>query len=234
MEYRSTATYSLLATIGVGAVGLLHVPAVIVGLLQIADPSRTLGSGSDSMSLWLVIQSLFAIFQFLAFIGAAIVFLMWLHRSAANLAPLGASYIEFTPGWCVGWWFIPFANLVKPFQAVRSVWAESDPAVDPADGTFLASVQTGAPAFMSLWWAAWILANVVSNITSKVFDPQDVRTTELSGYFFIIDGLLWVIAAVFAIKVVRSITSRQEERHANYGRIVSGPPPPPTFHGDQT
>ncbi len=55
-------------------------------------------------------------------------FLMWLFRTYKNLEPLGSENIRFTPGWSVGWWFIPFANLVMPFKAVRGVWSESDPA----------------------------------------------------------------------------------------------------------
>jgi len=226
-EYRSTATYSTLAIAGVGIVGLLHVPAIAIAVLQIMDPGRTLGS-EPQLSLWLILQSLFALLQFLAFVGSAIVFLMWLHRSSANLPGLGSESSDFTPGWTVGWWFIPFANLVKPFQAVRHVWSESDPDVETSHG-FLSSVQAGAPGFMMAWWAFWILANIASNVTSKMFDPEDMRTTELSGYFFFIDGILWIAAAALAIKVIRSITSRQEERHRRVGDLLAPPPPPPTF-----
>jgi uncharacterized BrkB/YihY/UPF0761 family membrane protein len=36
---------------------------------------------------------------------------IWLHRAVANARSLGVP-TECTPGWAVGWWFVPFANLV--------------------------------------------------------------------------------------------------------------------------
>ncbi len=230
MEYRSAKTLSYIAMAGIGLLGLAYVFAVITGIAQIASPGSTLPT-SDRISSWLLIQGLIALLQVPVYVCAAVVFLMWLFRTYKNLAALRADRTEFTPGWAVGWWFIPFANLVKPFQVVRSVWAESDPDVEMETG-FLASVQAGAPGFMALWWAMWILANIVSNITSRVYDPQDMRTTELSGYLFIIDGALWVAASILAIKVIKTITDRQEERHRRAGAIAPpGPPPPPTFGG---
>lgn len=58
----------------------------------------------------------------------AIVWLIWQHRAQKNLEGLGATWLRFTPGWAVGWWFVPFANLVKPFQTMRELWkASGDP-----------------------------------------------------------------------------------------------------------
>ena len=58
---------------------------------------------------------------------AAVAFCVWIHRAASNLPALGRYGMKFTPGWCVGWFFIPFANLVKPFQAVKELWRASHP-----------------------------------------------------------------------------------------------------------
>ena len=49
-----------------------------------------------------------------------IVWLVWQHRSQSNLRRQGCG-LAFTPGWAVGWWLIPMANLWKPFQATREL-----------------------------------------------------------------------------------------------------------------
>ena len=54
-----------------------------------------------------------------------IVFLMWIHRANRNARGLGAEGMTFTPGWSVGWYFIPIANLWKPFQAMKEIWQAS-------------------------------------------------------------------------------------------------------------
>jgi len=227
MNYRSPKILSYLAIAGIGLLGVLDVMAFITGVAQVASPGSTLGDSGTSV--WLLVQGLVAVLQMPLYWFTVVVFLMWLFRTYKNLPSLRSDSIEFTPGWAVGWWFIPFANLVKPFQAVRNVWAESDPDVD-LESRFLSSVQAGAPALLTAWWALWILSNIVTNITSRVYDPQDIRTTEISGYFFMIEGVLWVGASILAIMVVKTITDRQEERHRRLPQITPpGPPPPPTF-----
>ncbi len=48
----------------------------------------------------------------------AMAWFVWLHRAVANARSLGVQ-TEATPGWSVGWWFIPFANLIKPYRILR-------------------------------------------------------------------------------------------------------------------
>jgi hypothetical protein len=228
--YRSPKTLSLFAIAAIALVGVCEMVAGLIGFAQILDPKRVFNLGdTGSSSLWIILQGLVALVQFPVYILSIVLFLVWLFRTYKNLPALRSDSTEFTPGWAVGWWFIPFANLVKPFQAVRSVWAESDPDFDPGTG-FLTSIQPGAPGFMSAWWAFWILSNIAANITSKVFDPDKAGVVEFSGYFFILTGILTVIAALLAIKVIYEITSRQDARFRVVGSIpLSQPPPPPMF-----
>jgi len=41
-------------------------------------------------------------------------------------APVGTRESRFTPGWAVGYWFVPFVNLVRPYQIVADLWLRSD------------------------------------------------------------------------------------------------------------
>ena len=160
---------------------------------------------------------------------AVVTFLMWLYRGYTNLPSLRSDNMEFSPGWAVGWWFVPFANLVKPFQAVRTLWSESDPDFDPEMG-FLSRTAASAPGFMAFWWAAWLLSNFAANISGRLFDPDKPDTMSITGYAFTVSGILTFIAALLALKVIYEITIRQEQRHVRIGFVASTtPPPPPTF-----
>ena len=55
-----------------------------------------------------------------AYIIAGVFFFIWLHRACKNLDYLEVVDTRFTPGWAIGWWFIPFANLFMPYQVVKS------------------------------------------------------------------------------------------------------------------
>lgn len=75
--------------------------------------------------------------------------LTWIHRANHNARALGASGLAFTPGWAVGWYFVPIAFLWKPFQAMREIWRASS-----APGEWRR--RPGSP-LLGWWWALWIL-----------------------------------------------------------------------------
>jgi hypothetical protein len=227
--YRSPRLLSRFAIAGVVVIGLCALAAGLIGVAQVIDPNRVINLADEDTSLWYLLQGLIAIFQIPAYVFSVTMFLIWLYRVYTNLPPLRSDNNEFTPGWAVGWWFIPIANMIKPFQAVRNAWAESDPYVDQEAG-FLSGVQSGAPGYMALWWAAWIIANIVNNVLSRFFDPDDMRNVAIVGYAFIFSGIMWVIAAALAVKVIVDITSRQDERYRRLGSVGhQEPPPPPSF-----
>jgi hypothetical protein len=202
--------------------------SVIAGIGQIVRPDLKV---ADSASLWLLVQGLIALLEFLVFVLAIVFFLVWLNRAYKNLYALRPQHLEFSSGWAVGWWFIPFANLVKPFQVVREVWAESDPEITEGS-TFLSMSLHQAPTYMGLWWASWIIMNISSNIASRTLDVEDPSSIAFSGYVFVFAGIIGVLSAVLAIMVIRDITSRQELRSTRINALFASqsPPPPPTFH----
>ena len=66
-------------------------------------------------------------------VATGITFLMWFHRVRANLPALGVTDARWSPGWAVGWWFVPVMSLFRPYQVAAEVWQASDPAATQAD-----------------------------------------------------------------------------------------------------
>lgn len=78
-----------------------------------------------------VIASRFASLLLIAFacrVLTIIAFLLWFYRVHRNLPALRAEHLKFTPGWAVGGWFVPVIGLFLPYQVMREVLRESDPA----------------------------------------------------------------------------------------------------------
>lgn len=228
--YQPLTTFARLAMGGLALSAVCDLLSVLVGLGQIVSPDFIIDLDGP-YSFWLIAQSFVATANLPVYLITAIFFLIWLNKANKNLTPLGADYLEFTSGWAVGWWFIPFANLVKPFQVVKEVWRESDPEVAESSG-FLSNVAGGAPGYIALWWGLWIASNVANNIAASTSQATSSESVQLSGAVFVASGSLGVAAAVLAIMVVRDITQRQELRFARIGmRRNQGPPPPPVFGG---
>jgi hypothetical protein len=151
----------------------------------------------------------------LVFLVTGILWLVWQHRAQSNVRWLTAEGTSFTPGWAVGWWFVPFANLVKPFQAVSELWRASVGGTSWRDQP--SSWVLGA------WWFAWLAFNL-SGLFGRNGDATEVDSLITEDQASLVSMGLGVVAAGLAIWVVSSIVTRQK------GAIATAPgttPPPP-------
>lgn len=228
--YRPLKTLSVLAIIGLAGICLFSILQILLSFGEIMSPESTIDIEGDLTSVWLTLMGIVTILRFPVFIFTVVVFLIWLNRGFKNLSPLNASSFETTPGWAVGYWFIPILNLFKPYQTMRELWVESDPEFDP-DLSFAPS-DYSAPAFMGFWWATWIIFNITSNVSNRLIDDKD---TNLSAGFlgiFLMSSIAELLAGILAIMMVRKITQRQDQRSKRIESLNGDfqlPPAPPTF-----
>ena len=212
------------------AVVLLVVGAVISFLTipsHLLDMYVTPFNGNQEVSdnpggfFALMLTGLLGLATVAVYVATVIAFLMWLYRASNNVAAFGQR-TQHSSGWAVGSFFVPIMNLFVPYQAAKDIWQKSEP--DAQSFSFGVAV----PSFFTAWWGFWIASNVASNIYIRMTladAPQDA-----SAIVGIFSEILSIAAAGFAIKVVRDIDRRQEERSRSlpeYGGPA--PPPPPVF-----
>jgi len=77
--------------------------------------------------------SLLASASLLMALPTGVAFLIWFHRAHRNLRSFRSGPFAFTPASAVGSFFIPFVNLVRPYEAMRELWQATDPIVRPFD-----------------------------------------------------------------------------------------------------
>lgn len=140
-------------------------------------------------------------------VGTIVTFLMWMNRAAHNLRALlpGAAF-EFTPGWCVGWWFVPFANLVKPLHAMNEIAkASSAAAMKDEKDPYASSWMTAAvPPVIGAWWALWIISNVIDRVSMRM-DSFGIN---------LVAAVVGGFAAAACMMVIREVTTLQDEAFA--------------------
>ena len=125
---------------------------------------------------------------------SAVYWLMWTYRAYDNLRRVGSKQTDMTPGWVVGWWFVPFANLWMPYKIMREISARSELGNDYA-------LENGTLSGIVEWWFLFIVSSVLDRISA--------RTDNVS--LEIISAALDVAYIFYAIKVVRGVSELQQK-----------------------
>ncbi len=214
------ATYSLSAGL------VLAVAEVFVSFWQLSRLSNGVVPGEDELTLADSAEVLVRLATPGVYIITIILFLMWFHRVSRNLKPLGVCDQQHSPGWAVGSWFVPFANLFVPYRIAREIWLKSDN--DANEYGFL-NTESTVPGFMSLWWGFWIISNIFQNAASQLsFRASSSEMLSMEEWLIILANGLSIVTTIFVLRVIKDITARQEisaARIPNYG----APPPPPIY-----
>jgi hypothetical protein len=169
-------------------------------------------------------QQLITALQSLVYIITTVFFLIWIYRAYRNLKPL-RQYPAHSAGWSVGYFFIPFINLVRPHQIAQEIWQKSDPETVGVDSRVQPMYDSESKsALISGWWALWLFAQI-GNWLALSFAERSQSANHLiseSWGDLVADALL-SLAAVTCVLVVRQIDDRQEERHRRL-QMMSAPP----------
>ena len=125
---------------------------------------------------------------------------MWIHRAHSNLQDAGIE-LETSPGWAVGWYFIPIANLFKPFQAMRELWTESHGAQD--------SYAAEAPSTLGIWWGCWIIGNILGNVSTRMSMMGDGSNLQVALVLAIVSSVITIASAWLLRGIIKEVTSAQ-------------------------
>ena len=147
-----------------------------------------------------LLQTIFGIGLFIVYVATIVMFCVWTYRMNANIHALGAANLRFTPGWAVGWYFIPIANLWKPYQVMKEIWRASK---NPSGWHDEAS-----SSIVGYWWFWWIISNVEISIGSSPDEEVLVTTVTPFGLLLV---AIDVIAAISAYRVVKQVGIFQAE-----------------------
>ncbi len=200
--------YTPLGTLGAVVVGLIvgglvaTVLALGAGLVAVTQLGRE-GGANDEVGLAELGQACTGLLQLTLFIVSGVVFLVWLHRASGNLRALGAEGQRYSPGWAVGAWFVPLANLVWPYEAVREIFAVS------------VGMERRRIAIVGWWWATYLLANVTATVGARIAWRTEDPAWLLAGeWISCVSDAVQIVELVLVMWIVQAVTRGQGERMA--------------------
>ena len=152
-------------------------------------------------------------------LAAMILLLTWLYRISQNTWLFGTEGMQYTPGWSVGWFFVPLAGLVMPYNVFHELWRANSPS---ATGEWR---QAAVSPVLGVWWAACIASAVIHYSPLRVA-LGDERMTDLPGITLWLNHLwefYWgrllvdivgIATSVLTVVVVLRLTGLQRRQHA--------------------
>jgi hypothetical protein len=201
--YRSAARRARITCILLGIVGFITLLSIIHegSGLRLIDDARDQILTAKEASNFERSTALVAFASLGAQLLTAIAYLAWLSRTVDNVPALGGGRPSVTPRWSIGWWFIPFANLVKPFQIVREV-----------HDRMAIGASSGGDWIVLAWWLTWIAGSAISALARLMPEPTNLDALQrLFSVRGVGDGVTF-LAVILAIAVVLRIQWRAEQR----------------------
>jgi hypothetical protein len=148
------------------------------------------------------LQSLVDILQLLVFAVSGVLILRWIYISNYNAHQLSNSRMKFTPGWSIGWYFIPIFNLWKPYQAMKEIWKIS---ANPTNWK-----KQSAPSMLRWWWFFWIADGFFSKLSFQ-FEMRASEINELmrADLIYLISDSVFIILSFSLLTIIDEIYKMQ-------------------------
>ena len=147
-------------------------------------------------------QQLIGILQIALFIITGISFLKWIYFSNSNSRSFGAKGMQFTPGWAIGYYFVPYLNFYKPYRAMKEIWKTSK---DPQNWEILKT-----PSLFPQWWTLWIISALLGNMSFRLsMKAEELNELFVSSSVRLASDLVDIPLTLIAIKMVSQIFEMQ-------------------------
>lgn len=190
-------------------------------------PEWMISSDDGDIEIGLLLLGLVTLLEIPLRLALVVTLLAWMYRAYANLSALDATGLNHSPGWAIGWWFIPFANLVMPYQIMKEIFVESTSEFDPKNDFFTPTDWN--PLEVLFWWLAFIISQVLYRISDTLIGSEAISPN--FAVVHISAALLALVSALLGAYITWRIKNGQKHRHAILGKANHiEPPPPPSFY----
>ncbi len=143
------------------------------------------------------------VFYIVVFLFTAIVFSTWINRAHHNVRGFGAQSMTITPGWAVGYFFIPILNLFRPYKAMSELWRASQ-----SPGDWISNSSGLVPA----WWTLWLLNFILGRISQQVGNAATtIDGLIASTWWSIAVAVMTIPLAIVAMGMVKGIQKMQDD-----------------------
>jgi hypothetical protein len=207
-RYRSVRSWSVMVTV------FFTIQAVLTLIILFStNVIWDISGKSDYTSLEAIIALgylLATIISWIVNISGLIFFFIWVHHAHRNLPTLNNSNLTFSPGWAVGWFFIPIFNFYQPYKVLSEIWKASLP--NPNQNNELTWESLPRPKMVVLWWIFFFLVYLFATIIQYAWPGV---TTAM------ITHSMAIVRIIVTILMVIRISNYQETKYRELQKVAS-------------
>lgn len=131
----------------------------------------------------------------------AIAGLVWIYRASKNLFFFRISALKASPGWSIGWFFVPIAFFWMPIKVAHQIYAGSKYGNDWKNSSINGQLILW---WLLFWFAGWVVA---------YFIPTEITSIDKTTQALVIYGIYLAVSAaslsIFSNILVKETTERQ-------------------------
>lgn len=147
-------------------------------------------------------QGIIGVVYLVVFVISGFLILRWIHRANYNARQLGAENMEFTPGWSIGYYFIPILTLWKPYQAMKEIWKASK---NPSNWN-----SQSVSRLLPIWWSIWIISIILAHaIFSLSMRAEELNELINLNIITQVSNTLDILLALVLLAMVSNIHNMQ-------------------------
>ena len=206
--YKSLYRIALLSSISNWALVFSLLGSAISNLFFLKLFPTSVNSWSESLAAQIeLIQNIFNFFTNTSVVLMLIAFFfnsIWIYTSAKTIQAHTTEQLKSSPGWSVGWFFVPIAQLWKPYQAIKSI---SNVSMKLAGNT-----EKVIPSLIfPIWWILYLLTILLDRLYMKTFfgSADSIDDLLLAMKVSLAGTIIFIVATILFNKIMRDIHLKQ-------------------------
>lgn len=143
----------------------------------------------------------------LVYIISGILFLVLMYRTARQAKAFSVPYTYCSPGMVVGYWFIPFINMIKPYRIMQELFRAVSLSIGRPDKNIRKN-----NALITVWWCMFLFGGLVSTAVSRMGPdhPKTLKDVANLELHLGVSAVLSVVTAMLFFMVLK----RMRDLHA--------------------
>lgn len=149
--------------------------------------------------------------QLVVGIASVILWFVWVFRSNKLARALGASSMKYSPGWSVGWFFVPIMNLFKPYFAMKEIYLAT---MDPKSFDTEQEVEDQPESLniLKLWWLVYLVDSWLGRFAFRQTMRADtIDELIAANSWMTASDAVTIVGSLATIWVVREFSQKQQD-----------------------